>query len=248
MDDEARLRALSLSALVAVSLLLQGCAAAVIPVIAASTMARKQRVGGRRAPAVRTDLRAPTPSLQIVSRTALPAPNDPVQQFVSHTLAAASMGSTPGHSMVLSPESTLDHVSFMPCEAGQPLAVALDADLNAGPALMLGLRQLRAFDVEILWIADENQVGALRAALKDKGREAGGDGPILTTGVGVESKELVRREATRAFCIVAVAGARRADVEELYAFLRKPDFASGLDQYWNAGWFLLPASGAAAGR
>jgi hypothetical protein len=250
MDDEARVRALGLAALVTASLLLQGCAIAVVPVIAASTIARQQFSRTKRVPAApaRTDLPAPRPSLQINGLTALPAPADPVQQFVSHALAAASLGSTPSHSMVLSPQSTLERVSFMPCAAGQPLAVALDAGLGAGSAFMLGLRQLRAFDVEVLWIADEDQVPSLRAALKGKGHAAGGDGPILTTSPGFERKELVRREATRAFCIVAVAGARRSDVEELYAFLRKPDAALGLERYWNAGWFVLPSPSPIAER
>ena len=111
------------------------------------------------------------------------------------------------------------------------------------PRIAEGLRRLRAFSVEVLWIADAGEVDGLRAALTKNGAWTNGDAPILTTGVGAERKELVRREAMRAFCVVAVAGARRSDVEELYAYLRNPAAALPLEPYWDAGWFVLPAGG-----
>ncbi len=160
--------------------------------------------------------------------------------FVNHALMIAATGATPARSMVLSPAATLDKVDFLPCAAGQPLAVAIDAGLASAPRLPEALRRLRSFSVEVLWIADTAEVDPLRTALKRSGAWTNGDAPILVTGVGAERKELVRREAMRAFCIIAVAGAKRSDVDELYGYLRDPAFAGALERYWNAGWFVLP--------
>lgn len=164
-------------------------------------------------------------------------------RFTNYALMVAAAGSKPKHSMVLSPSAKIEQPDFLPCAAGQPLAVAIDASLASAPMMVEGLRRLRAFNVEVLWIADASEVDALRAALTNSGAWKNGDAPILTTGVGAERKELVRQEATRAFCVVAVAGAQRKDVEELYGYLRDPITAAPLESYWDAGWFVLPATG-----
>jgi len=239
--------------LVAAMLLLQGCVAAVIPAIAASSIVRSRGKIKRHAVTGRGIV---TPTAQAAMGTvgtlttlkALPPPTgattgDPTMQFVNHALMVAATGKLPAHSMVLSPQSTLEKVEFIPCDSGQPLAVAIDAGLASATRLTEALRRLRAFSVEVLWIADPAEVDPLRAELKRSGAWTNGDAPILVTGAGAERKELVRREATRAFCVVAVAGAKRSDVDELYSFLRDPIFAGALESYWNAGWFVLPADG-----
>lgn len=233
-------------------LLLQGCAAALIPAIAASSIA-KSRLSGKRSVRGRQLAVSPAspssfgPGVTVTSLKSLPAPSiatvDPTLHFVNYALMAAATGTTPAHSMVLSPTSRVEKVDFLPCAAGQPLAVAIDAGLASAPSLTEALRRLRAFSVEVLWIADTSEVDPLRTALTKSGAWAHGDAPILTTGVGAERKELVRQEATRAFCVVAVAGAKRSDVEELYAYVRDPITAAPLESYWNAGWFVLPATG-----
>ena len=233
-------------------LLLQGCAAALIPAIAASSIAKSQ-LSAKRAARGRQLAASPNgvPGFGTgatgTTLKALPPPSgamvDPTLRFVNYALMAAATGTTPAHSMVLSPASRVEKLDFLPCAAGQPLAVAIDAGLALAPNLTEALRRLRAFSVEVLWIAEAGEVDPLRAALTKSGAWAHGDAPILTTGVGAERKELVRQEATRAFCVIAVAGAKRSDVDELYAYVRDPITAAPLEGYWNAGWFVLPATG-----
>jgi hypothetical protein len=229
-------------------LLLQGCVAAVIPAIAASGIVKSQASKGQRAH--RRQLVTPPARAEAVGTLlplkALPPPtrvSEPTMRFVNYALSVAAAGNTPAHSMVLSPASRVDKVDFLPCATGQPLAVAIDAALADAPMMVEGLRRLRAFSIEPLWIADAGEVDALRATLTKSGAWTHGDAPILTTGVGAERKELVRQEANRAFCVVAVAGGRRADVEELYAYLRDPLAAAPLESHWDAGWFVVPRAG-----
>jgi hypothetical protein len=232
--------------------LLQGCVAAVIPAIAASSIVKSQ--AGKKKPKPSRELVTPgaramlgQPGAQLLPLKALPPPTapsvDPTLRFVNYALMAAAAGKNPAHSMVLSPEARVEKADFLPCDASQPMAVAIDAALASSPSMFEALRRLRAFSVEVLWIADAAEVDPLRAALTKSGAWAHGDAPILTTGVGAERKELVRQEATRAFCVVAVAAAKRSDVEELYAYLRDPITAAPLESYWDAGWFVLPATG-----
>jgi hypothetical protein len=231
--------------------LLQGCVAAVIPAIAASSIAKSQMGKGRAAqrrqlvtPAGRAAMTGPR--VTVLPLTALPPPTSvtaPTMNFVNYALSIAATGKAPEHSMVLSTASRLEKVDFLPCAAGQPLAVAIDAGLASAPMMTEALRRLRAFSVEVLWVADASEVDALRTALTSSGAWKNGDAPILTTGVGAERKELVRQEATRAFCVVAVAGAQRKDVEELYGYLRDPIAAAPLESYWGAGWFVVAAPG-----
>jgi hypothetical protein len=238
-------RAVRALLLLAAPLCLQGCVVAVIPAIAASSIAKTQ-LGRKRAAPVRTASVAAMPSgATLLPLKALPAPNrapDPTMQFTNYALMTAAGPARPKHSMVLAPSSRLEQVEFLPCADDQPLAVAIDAGLAAAPNMVEALRRLRAFNIEALWIADVGEVDRLRAALTGSGAWKNGDAPILTTGFGAETKEAVRREATRAFCVVAVAGARRGDVEELYAYLRDPIAAAPLERYWNAGWFVVPAA------
>jgi hypothetical protein len=240
-----------LSLLLGTPLLLQGCVAAVIPAIAASGIVKSQASKGERARKrqLATSTARPAkagPTATLLPLKALPPPtqvSEPTMRFVNYALTVAARGTTPAHSMVLSPASRVDKADFLPCAAGQPLAVAIDAALADAPMMVEGLRRLRAFSIEPLWIADTGEVDTLRATLTKSGAWTHGDAPILTTGVGAERKELVRQEATRAFCVVAVAGGRRADVEELYAYLRDPIVAAPLESYWDAGWFVLPPAG-----
>ncbi len=148
-------------------------------------------------------------------------------------------------SAIIAPGTALEKPGFLACN-GQPAAVLIDADSAAasgGTATDLGedLITLRDAGVAVIWITD--RAGAtLRADLAASGLDgAGKDRILIATGAGEGRKQIVRQAAAREYCIVAIAGDRRSDADELYDYLREDIAAFALEKTWGAGWFLLPA-------
>lgn len=164
--------------------------------------------------------------------------------FVAFALDQHRLGQAGGAraSVILAPDSTLERPTVVPC-AELPTAVVVDADLiGSGLVLDHALRRLRAGGVAVLWTADsvvEERV--LRNRLAADGIEFGID-RLLTPTSAAPRKQLVRQYAAIDHCIVAVAGTRRGDMDEIYDYLKRPQAASQVDVLWDAGWYLLPPS------
>ena len=56
-----------------------------------------------------------------------------------------------------------------------------------------------------------------------------------------DRKQVLRIQANADVCIVAIAGDRRGDFDELFDYLRNPAGAVALYPMMRAGWFLIPA-------
>ncbi len=175
--------------------------------------------------------------------------------------AQYSLGQAAKHAAGLTPRSAVlvENVSLafpktIDC-GNKPLAVIID--LDAAPAVTpdtpasastSGLAELlelmREGGIRIAWISGESE-GAVQpvvAALQN------GPSPILKPSDLVsfaERKGLRKQERRWAIannhCVIAVAGDRRADFDELYDYIRQPDYAIRLDAMWDRGWFELPA-------
>lgn len=115
---------------------------------------------------------------------------------------------------------------------------------SPAPGLAQYLRTIRGTGTAVLWLATlpESAGKDIATILKATGLDP----------LGIDHTLLLRREETRKqqilgradadWCVLAVAGDRRADFDEVFDYLRNPDgpVALALEQHIGAGWFLVP--------
>jgi len=233
---------------IGIPLALQGCVAAVIPVAAAGLIARKQlKLPSEKL--VRTARVAPTTtgSVTVLNMTSLPAPvatpPSPFEDFAAYALEQHKLGlaGERRESAVMAPDSTMRAPTVVPCDQ-RPTAVMVDADLQSGGrALGAELTKLRGEGVKVLWVLDEGNDAALAPAALSQAGFVEGDTVLASQGKD-QRKQLVRQLATIEHCIVAIAGRRRGDMDELYDYLKDKTAPVPSDVLWNQGWFLIPAT------
>lgn len=243
-----------IAAAVGAAMLLQGCVAAVIPIAAAGMIARKQlklpseRL--QRAPrTVDVALVGPTQtgSIQVLSTTSLPAPvaapPSPFEDFAAYAIDQHKLGlaGEKRESAIMAPDSTLREPTVVPCDQ-RPSAVIVDADLQSGGrALSTVLAKLRAEGLKILWVLDDGDDASVAPAALSQAGYRDVDAVLVAKG-RAERKQYIRQLATIDHCIVAIAGRRRGDMDELYDYLKDKTTPVPSDVLWNQGWFLIPAS------
>ncbi|VAV98805.1 hypothetical protein MNBD_ALPHA04-2279, partial [hydrothermal vent metagenome] len=153
-------------------------------------------------------------------------------------------------SAVLVPRVALEKPETINC-AGKPLAVLIDLDDQAHDdwanseilyrqnGLAEALNELRAAKISVIWLSDAPAGVSERisATLKDAGLSASEADDFLFLDRGGDDRKQARRwDAARTYCIVAMAGDKRADFDELYDYLRHPDGAVTLEHMYGAGW------------
>lgn len=207
--------------------------------------------------------RAGSDVVQLTELTALPPPSatgatggDAYAAMAKYALLQAPPPA-PGkarHSAIVDPASITGSAKTLDC-ADQPPAVLIDLDPGKGvldlndpphPAegLAAALASLRAVGVTVLWISALPNSGAdrlhtlLTATLLDP---TGADKLLLLSGKS-DSKQQQRMAALKQWCIVAIAGDRRGDFDELYDYLKDPNAPSisMLEPMMGSGWFLAP--------
>ncbi|MBO9518419.1 MAG: hypothetical protein J7493_10155 [Porphyrobacter sp.] len=161
-------------------------------------------------------------------------------------------GPEPVQSALLITGTRLEWPDRLPCRSPTPAVIV---DLDQGPSafsptpsaqpvagLPEGLAQLRAAGVVVMWVsaADANRVTAIGDALRSSGLDTAGKDPLLLVRSGEERKQVMRDEANKSVCIIAMAGDRRSDFDELFDYLRDPSSAVGLDAMLGEGWFIVP--------
>jgi hypothetical protein len=161
-------------------------------------------------------------------------------------------------SAVLIEDVSLADPKVMEC-GGKQLAVIIDLDeakdagapaaVNAGDLSVL-LETLREADIRIAWLSGDNE-GAVQSRIAALQL---GDAPaiknqdlILFARKGGLRKQERRWELAKDHCVLAIAGDRNGDFDELYDYLRKADLAIRLEAFANRGWFNLPAPTRALG-
>jgi hypothetical protein len=194
----------------------------------------------------------------LTTLTELPPPSltgtarDPWLPFVSYALnRAANKDDT--ESALLAPGAETSLVEQrLACAESQP-AVIVDLDDGTAPfapgdaivpsaGLAEGLARLREADIVVLWLsqADANHVREVADALQLSGLDPTGHDPLLLMRNREDRKQTLRQEANLDVCVIAIAGDRRGDFDELYDYLRNPDLALGLEGMIGSGWFLAP--------
>lgn len=180
----------------------------------------------------------------------------PFAGFAAHALRAAQRleAGEPVESMVLVPDFRIEAPQAVAC-AGKPLAVLIDLDPADGAnwlaqdrlvrrdSLVPAIRAIRAADIAVIWLSDQplRDAPTIRALLADAGLSGDSQDEFLFLGRGGADRKQIRRwDAAAAYCIVAVAGDKRSDFDELYDYLRDPDGAVTLEGRFDKGWFLTP--------
>lgn len=251
----ARLR--TLCAATALPFLLGGCVAAV-PVAASAVLAgkavQKRHDGGERLG--QADSTPAGAAMLVPEMKALPPPTGDTgyAAFVSYARdkAAARTPESEGDSVILAPDSRLTDPRFASCG---PLAPAVIIDLDPGyatfapdapgtaePGLPGQLASLRAVGVTVMWasLLPVDNAQAVYARLRDTGLDPAGIDRVLLMRPHDERKQTRRLAAARDWCVIAIAGDRDGDFDELFDYLRNPDYAAPLAFLKNAGWFIAP--------
>jgi hypothetical protein len=194
----------------------------------------------------------------------LPAPAivgtaaDPWRPFVDYALRRAG-DKEQTESALLRPDAL---VAVLPRRLACPQrvpAVVVDLDEGPGafapdragppsPGLAEGLARLREAGIVVLWLsqASANDVRKVAEALRLSGLDPSGRDPLLLVRNADDRKQTLRLEANLDVCVIAIAGDRRGDFDELFDYLRDPATAIGLEAMIGSGWFIAPAPLAAA--
>jgi hypothetical protein len=249
---------------------LSGCVAVAvaIPVAAAAGMIGKNvrvraatPVPERRGDEADVALAAPRTAggATLTALSTLPAPSiagtagDPWRPFVDYALRRAT-DKRQTESALLGPNAmTALQPRRLACPQ-KPPAVIVDLDTGAAPftpgstglpspGLAEGLARLRQAEIVVLWVsqASANDVRKVADALRLSGLDPTGRDPLLLMRNAADRKQTLRQEANLDVCVIAIAGDRRADFDELFDYLRDPATADGLETMLGSGWFIAPA-------
>jgi hypothetical protein len=155
-------------------------------------------------------------------------------------------------SAILVDQVSLTTPKTLSCD-GKPILVVIDVDVAPGtPAEMDVQRQngfadilqvMRESDISIAWLADadEARLKPILDLLREGEQPVMRDIDLMLFGQpGGYRKQERRWQLARDHCVVAIAGDRKADFDELYEYLRDQSYAIRLEAFMGKGWFELP--------
>lgn len=209
-----------------------------------------------KAPALTTaDDATPLPPVAAGEERPLEGPYGAFLAFATVQLARMDGAGLPD-SVMLAPGFQLDAPVTMPCGEREP---AVMIDLDVAPSGVAGntdglkraLTALRDEEVTILWLTRRSSyemradgrtdTAALHDALVSAGLDPDRKDKVLGIRPSYKDRiQLVRQDAARDLCVIAMAGDTKSDFDEVFDYLKQPEAAYALDKNWGAGWFLLP--------
>ena len=224
-----------------------GAAVAIAPMLPPALTQPAGRGAGDNSP-LPPDLRPP----------ARPAP-DRWRDFVDYAAnkgaamtGATTTGRARGRSVLLEAGTPIGLPKLRQCDGKVP-AVLIDLDAGAqpfvpgkaqaaSPALVEGLARMREAGMAVVWITalPAGEVTAVAEALKTSGLDPAGTDPLLLVRNGGDRKQVLREDAARDVCVIAIAGDRKGDFDELFDYLRDPASGESLEYLMGAGWFIVP--------
>ncbi len=155
-------------------------------------------------------------------------------------------------SAILVDKVSLASPKTLPC-FDKPMLAIIDLDLAPGtPSEMEIERQtglsslietMRESGIRIAWLAEagEDQLAPMLDLLRSGDDAVLRDADLLFFGHSQGFRKQERRwQLARDHCVVAIAGDQKSDFDELYDFLREPNYAIRLDAFMGRGWFELP--------
>jgi hypothetical protein len=179
---------------------------------------------------------------------------DPWRGFFDYARRQAGLAGESGarRSVLLDPAAPLTAPRRRDCQTLVP-AVVIDLDKGTAPfdpaaplapprGLAGKLAELREAGIVVTWVtaAPATKVGAVADALRAAGLDPAGTDPLLLVRSGSDRKQALRQEANRDVCVIAIAGDRKGDFDELFDYLRDPRSGDALDYLIGAGWFIVP--------
>ncbi len=190
--------------------------------------------------------------------TELPRPTfaqpDPWREFVDYAAdkGAAAAGKARGRSVLLEAGTPIGLPKLRECDGRVP-AVMIDLDtgtqafvpggtLAPSRVLVDGLARMREAGMAVVWITalPAGEVTAVAEALKTSGLDPAGSDPLLLLRNDGDRKQALREDAARDVCVIAIAGDRKGDFDELFDYLRDQSSGQSLDYLLGAGWFIVP--------
>ncbi len=174
--------------------------------------------------------------------------------FARHALGeAAKRGrGEVARSAVLVERVSLSQPQTISCEA-KPVAAIIDLDVAPGtPAEMDIERQngfaelletMRESGIRIAWLAEADvpRLQPIIDLLRDGDVPVMRDTDLMLFGLpGSYRKQERRWQLAQSHCVVAIAGDRKGDFDELYDYLRDQSYAIRLETFTGRGWFELP--------
>lgn len=209
--------------------------------------------------AVTVATRAAIPAAQAPAIPPLPADSgapDPYAAFASFALSLAPPPppGTTRRSALVDQETIADQPQLSECDDSPP-AVVIDLDPGGtsfdptdpplpAPGLAERLAQLRAGGLTVLWSASVpiERAQEVWTVLRATGLDPDRTDRLVLPRRANERKQTRRLAAGREWCIVAIAGDRRDDFDEVFDYLRDPDgpIAEALNPALGRGWFLVP--------
>jgi len=185
-----------------------------------------------------------------------PPPPDPYAAFAGFALDRAPPPA-PGAkrlSALLDQDTTADEPRLNDC-GDDPPAVVVDLDPGdqafdpadpplPAPGLAARLAELRSAGVTVLWSASVpvERAQEVWTVLRATGLDPDRTDRLLLPRRADERKQVRRLAAGRDWCVVAIAGDRRGDFDEVFDYLRDPEgpIARALEPTPGQGWFLVP--------
>ncbi len=251
--------------------LLSGCLAAVaLPLLAGGSLTALTRQRVRAAtpvpgqPTSREDAALAGAKPVLTPLTALPPPDTASAEggdaswprffaYAEAHLAPKAGESQAVQSALLVQPPSLENATRLKCSAPVP-SVVIDLDdgaqtfapdrLAQAPATVAqGLARLRQAGVVVLWTSDlpASRAAEVARALRTAGFDPQGQDQLLLRRTGDDRKQQLRQDAEADVCVIAIAGDRRGDFDELFDYLRDPDSAVWLDPLIGDGWFIVPS-------
>jgi hypothetical protein len=193
-------------------------------------------------------------TMSALDRLALSKISNAYLPFARYALGeAAKRGrGEPVRTAVLVERVSLTQPQTIACDA-KPMAAIIDLDVAPGtPAEMDIERQtgfadalevMRESGIRIVWLAeaDEQRLKPILDLLREGDAPVMRDADMMLVGLPGQYRKQERRwQLAQSHCVVAIAGDRKGDFDELYDYLRDQSYAIRLEAFTGRGWFELP--------
>jgi hypothetical protein len=257
----------------ALASMIGGCVVAALPLAAGAALAKRHSDLEsahieHSAPAAATPVTGEArPALTLTALTALPPPDHAarpddiaVAAFAKYAIAQGQTTSASTRLSAILPSASALRVARTACGA-LPAAVIVDLDPGratfdplspgtANAALREHLTSLRENQIAVVWVSrlSVNFASAVRRSLAESGLDPQGADRLLLLPDLAERKQSLRDQVAKTLCPVAMLGDERADFDELYLYLKRPEAAVELDAMLGKGWFLAAPFAAPTAR
>ena len=131
---------------------------------------------------------------------------------------------------------------------GTPTEIEIEPQNGFGPLLQI----LRESGIRVMWTGDmtANDAAPILDILRKGDDPALRDGDVILLRDKNARKQEQKWQLAQSNCVIAIAGDAKVDFDELYKYLRDPDYAIRLEAFMGRGWFdvLHPAAAVDSAR